>query len=98
MKLKTLNNYFANYFVEKEQKDLQAIKDYCEEYGYVEDYYNIFLPLYKKYGWEFIRDIGEIEWERELGQIDNYRVVYLNLDRLSTLVEWNESKRKWVAI
>ena len=97
--MNTLNNYFANYFAEKEQKDLQAIKDYCEEDGYVEDFENIFLPLYKKYGWDLIRDIGEIQWERVLGVQDiQYRVVYLNLDRLSTLVEWNEKKNKFVAI
>ena len=97
--MNTLNNYFANYFAEKEKNDLQAVKDYCEEDGYVEDFENIFLPLYKKYGWDLIRDIGEIEWERVLGVQDiQYRVVYLNLDRLSTLVEWNEKKNKFVAI
>ena len=99
MKTKKLNDYLSHCFALKEQKDLQAIKDYCEEQGWVEDYYNIFLPLYEKYDWEFIRDIGEIEWERVLGSqdIDEYRVVYLNLDRLSTLVEWDEDKHKWVA-
>lgn len=80
---------------EKNKRDLQAIKTYCIEDGYVEDYYNIFLPLYKKYGWEFIRDIGEIEWDWIRG--DEYRVRYLNLDRLSTLVYWDEKKNKWVA-
>ena len=96
MKLKGLNNYLVNMLAEKEQKDLQAIKDYCELDGYVEDYDNIFLPLYKKYGWDLIRDIGEIEWEWERG--NEYRVIHLNLDRLSTLVEWNEKKGKFVAI
>lgn len=95
----TLNNYFVKTLVEQEQKDLQAVKDYCEEDGYVEDFENIFLPLYKKYGWELIRDIGDIKWEKVLGTSDiQYRVVYLNLDRLSTLVEWNEKKKKFVAI
>lgn len=90
-----LNNYFANYFAEQEQIDLQAVKDYCEEDGYVEDFENIFLPLYKKYGWDLIRDIGDIQWD---SWRDDHRVVYLNLDRLSTLVEWNEKKKKFVAI
>lgn len=81
---------------EKNKLDLLAVKKYCEEDGYVEDYYNIFLPLYKKYGWEFIRDIGEISWNRL--DLYHYEVVYLNLDRLSTLVEWNEKKGKYVAI
>lgn len=99
MKDNKVASFLNNYFVEKELKDLQAVKDYCEEQGWVEDFDNIFLPLYKKYGWEFIRDIGEIEWERVLGVQDiEYRVVYLNLDRLSTLVEWNEKKQRFVAI
>ena len=84
-----------NYFYKKEQRDLMAVKNYCREQGWVEDYDNIFMPLFKKYGWEFIRDIGEIEWEWVKG--NEYRVTYLNLDRLSTLVDWNEKKQKWVA-
>ena len=96
MKVKGLNTLLNSMFVEREQKDLQAVKTYCEEQGWVEDYYNIFLPLYAKYDWELIRDIGGIEWEWVRG--DEYRVIYLNLDRLSTLVEWNEKKGKWVAI
>lgn len=95
MKIKKVNDYITNMLLEQNTKDLQAVKDYCEEQGWVEDYDNIFLPLYDKYGWEFIRDIGEIEWN---GFSGNYSVVYLNLDRLSTLVEWNEKKKKWVAI
>ena len=95
----TITKMLNDMFAEQEIKDLQAVKDYCEEDGYVEDFYNIFLPLYNKYGWELIRDIGGIEWERVLGVKDiQYRVVYLNLDRLSTLVEWNEKKGKFVAI
>lgn len=78
------------------KRDLQAVKQYCIEQGYPEDYENIFLPLYKKYDWEFIRDIGEIEWERI--DIYNYKVIYLNLDRLSCFVEYDESKEKFVAI
>ena len=74
-------------------RDLNAVKQYCIEQGYVEDYFNIFLPLYKKHGWEFIRDIGEIQWEKI--DIDNYKVIYLNLDRLSTLVEYDEKTGKY---
>lgn len=91
-----ITNILNNYLYEKELKDLQALKDYCEEEGWVEDYYNILLPLYKEYGWEIIVNIGEIKWEWVRG--DEYRVEYLNLDRLSTLVEWNEKKGKWVAV
>lgn len=99
MKKRNFTNVLSNYFIEKELKDLEAVKDYCKEQGWEEDFENIFLPLYQKYGWEFIRDIGDIEWERVLGTQDiEYRVIYLNLDRLSTLVEWNEKKHKWVAI
>ena len=99
MKNNQITNMLNSMFIEQEARDLQAVKDYCEELGWVEDYENIFLPLYKKYGWELIRDIGGIEWERVLGVKDiQYRVVYLNLDRLSTLVEWNEKKHKFVAI
>ena len=90
--IKSLNDYLSM----QEANDLLAVKNYCEEDGYVEDFYNIFLPLYNKYGWEFIRDIGDIKWERI--DIDTYKVTYLNLDRLSTLVEWNEKKGKFVAI
>ena len=99
MKVKGLNGLLNNMLVEQEQRDLEAVKDYCEEEGYVEDFYNIFLPLYKKYGWDLIREIGDIKWERVLGVQDiQFRVVYLNLDRLSTLVEWNEKKGEWVAV
>ena len=91
-----LNDYIHRMLREKNKRDLQAVKDYCKEQGYVEDYDNIFLPLYKKYDWEFIRDIGEIEWEWVRG--DEYRVTYLNLDRLSTLVEWDEKKGKFIAL
>ena len=99
MKENQITNILNSMYAEQEIKDLQAVKDYCEEDGYVEDFENIFLPLYKKYGWELIRDIGGVEWERVLGINDiRYRVVYLNLDRLSTLVEWNEKKQKFVAI
>lgn len=90
-----LNDFISRMLREQNQKDLKAVKKYCEEEGYVEDYYNIFLPLYKKYDWEFIRDIGEIQWELNFGE---YKVVYLNLDRLSTLVEWNEKKQKFVPV
>lgn len=95
MELKALNNYFAQTLIEKEERDLNAVKQYCIEDGWIEDYYNIFLPLYKKYGWELIRDIGGIEWEWVRG--DEYRVTYLNLDRLSTLIDWDEKKHKFVA-
>lgn len=78
------------------QRDLRAVKQYCIEQGYPEDYENIFLPLYKKYDWEFIRDIGGIEWERI--DIYNYKVTYLNLDRLSLFVEYDEVKGKFVPI
>ena len=96
-----ISNILNGYFAEQERKSLQAVKDYCEEEGWVEDYYNIFLPLYEKYGWEFIRDIGDIQWERVYGVANpkyEYEVIYLNLDRLSTLVEWNEKKQRFVAI
>ena len=89
-------NIINNYLALEEAKDLMAVRNYCEEEGYVEDYYNIFLPLYKKYGWELIRDFGEIKWDRF--DFDNYKVVYLNLDRLSTLVEWNERRKCFVAV
>lgn len=83
----------------QEQKDRQALKDYCKEQGYPQDYENIVLPLLNTYGWELLVKIGEIAWERtQSGLIDTYKVTYLNLDRLSTLVEWNEGKRKFVAV
>lgn len=85
-----------DYFVRQDQLALNEIKVYCEEQGWVEDFDNIVLPLFKKYGWELIRDIGDIEWEWVIG--GEYRVIYLNLDRLSTLVEWNEKKQKFIAI
>ena len=88
-------NFIELMLAEQNKKDLAAVKKYCEEDGWVEDYYNIFLPLYKKYGWEFIRDIGGIEWECCFGE---YSVTYLNLDRLSCMVEWNEKQQKFVAI
>jgi len=91
-----LSNLLNNYLAEQELKDLQAVKNYCEEDGYVEDFENIFIPLYKKYGWELIVSMGDIKWEKI--DIDEYKVVYLNLDRLSTLVEWNEKRGKFVAI
>ena len=83
-----------------EQKDRQALKDYCKEQGYPQDYENIVLPLLNAYGWEILVKIGEIEWERvgEVKLIDDYKVTYLNLDRLSTLVEWNEGKQRFVAV
>ena len=88
-------DFISRMLAEQNRRDLQAIKQYCIDDGYVEDYFNIFLPLYKKYGWKFIRDIGEIEWEWL--RTDEYRVIYLNLDRLSTLVDYDENKQKWVA-
>ena len=93
--MKKPRNFIELMLAEQEKKDLAAVKKYCEEDGWVEDYNNIFLPLYKKYGWEFIRDIGDIEWDCICGE---YSVRYLNLDRLSCFVEWNESKNKFVAI
>ena len=90
-----LNDYISRMLREKNRRDLNAIREYCKEDGYEEDYFNIFLPLYKKYGWEFIRDIGEIEWDWIRG--DEYRVRYLNLDRLSTLVYFSEEKGKYIA-
>ena len=81
---------------EKNRRDLMAVKEYCRDDGWVEDYDNIFMHIYRKYGWEFIRDIGGIEWEWVRG--DEYRVTYLNLDRLSTMVEWNEVKGRFVAL
>lgn len=83
----------------QERKDRQALKDYCKEQGYPEDYENIVLPLLNAYDWEILVQIGDIEWERvQSGLIDTYKVTYLNLDRLSTLVEWNESKQRFVAV
>lgn len=90
-----MKNFITCMLEEQNKKDLLAVKQYCKEQGYVEDYYNIFLPLYKKYDWEFIRDIGEIEWKLEFGE---YKVTYLNLDRLSTLVEFDENTKKWRAM
>ena len=90
-----MTNFITAMLEEQNRKDLAAVKTYCREQGYVEDYYNIFLPLYKKYDWEFIRDIGDIEWECICGE---YRVTFLNLDRLSTMVEFNERTQKWEAI
>lgn len=82
-----------------EQKDRQALKDYCKEQGYPQDYKNIVLPLLNAYGWELLVKMGELEWECvQSGLIDIYKVTYLNLDRLSTLVEWNESKQRFVAV
>lgn len=99
MKGKTLG-VLNDYFARQDQLALNEIKVYCEEQGWVEDFDNIVLPLFKKYGWEILVSIGDIKWERKCG-CDNdydYQVVYLNLDRLSTLVEWNEKKQKFIAI
>jgi hypothetical protein len=95
------NRSFIDAFLSaQERKDRQALKDYCEEQGYPQDYENIVLPLLNAYGWEILVNIGEIEWLRvgEPKLIDDYKVTYLNLDRLSTLVEWNENKQKFVAV
>ena len=84
----------------QERKDRQALKDYCKEQGHPEDYENIVLPLLNAYDWEILVKIGEIEWERvgnEVKLIDDYKVTYLNLDRLSTLVEWNGTRYVAVA-
>lgn len=86
---------------EQERKDRQALKDYCKGQGYPQDYKNIVLPLLNAYGWELLYKIGELEME-QVGScgllIDISKVTYLNLDRLSTLVEWNESKQRFVAV
>jgi hypothetical protein len=83
----------------QERKDRQALKDYCREQGYPQDYANIVKPLLDTYGWELLVKIGEIEWEQvEVKLIGGYKVTYLNLDRLSTLVEWNEDKQRFVAV
>lgn len=95
--LGVLNDYLAR----QDLLALDEIKRYCENEGWVEDFENIVLPLYEKYGWDILVSIGNIKWERRYGNDDNeyeYYVVYLNLDRLSTLVEWNDTKHKWVAI
>ena len=42
-------NFITRMLKEQNKKDLAAVKEYCREQGYVEDYDNIFLPLYKKY-------------------------------------------------
>jgi hypothetical protein len=93
-------SFISTLLSAQEQKDRQALKDYCKEQGYPQDYENIVLPLLNAYDWEILVKIGEIEWERvgEVKLIDDYKVTYLNLDRLSTLVEWNESKQRFVAV
>lgn len=93
-------NFFTSLIDTQEKRDREALKRYCKEQGYPQDYKNIVLPLLNAYGWEILVKIGEIEWER-VGLVyltDNYKVTYLNLDRLSTLVEWNESKQRFVAV
>ena len=82
----------------QDQLALNEIKVYCEEQGWVEDFDNIVLPLFNKYGWDILVSIGDIKWERGCDNDYDYQVVYLNLDRLSTLVEWNEKKQKFIAI
>lgn len=99
--MKRRNRSFVDTLLSaQERKDRQALEDYCKEQGYPQDYKNIVLPLLNAYGWEILVNIGEIEWLRvgEPKLIDDYKVIYLNLDRLSTLVEWNEGKRKFVAV
>lgn len=98
--MKKGKNFITSLLETQERKDRQALKDYCKEQGYPQDYKNIVLPLLNKHGWDILVKIGEIEWERvgEVKLIDDYKVTYLNLDRLSTLVEWNESKQRFVAV
>lgn len=93
-------NFFTSSIDTQEKRDREALKRYCKEQGYPQDYKNIVLPLLNAYDWEILVKIGEIEWERvgEPKLIDDYKVTYLNLDRLSTLVEWNENKQKFVAV
>lgn len=92
-------NFINSMLNAQERKDRQALQDYCRKQGYPQDYKNIVLPLLNAYGWELLVKIGELEWECvQRGLIDTYKVTYLNLDRLSTLVEWNESKQKFVAV
>lgn len=97
--MKKENSFTTSLLDAQERKDRQALKDYCKEQGHPEDYENIVLPLLKAYDWEILVKIGEIEWERvgEPKLIDDYKVTYLNLDRLSTLVEWNGTRYVAVA-
>ena len=93
--------FFASLIDTQEKRDREALKRYCKEQGYPQDYENIVLPLLNAYGWELLYKIGALEME-EVGLcgllITISKVTYLNLDRLSTLVEWNEGKRKFVAV
>lgn len=89
------NNYISQMLKEKEKEDRLALREYCKEDGYEEDYENIVLPLLNKYGWELLVSIGDLEWDWIRG--GEYRVKNLNLDRLSTLVDWDEKKGKFVA-
>ena len=99
--MKRRKSFFDTIQSTQERKDRQALKDYCKEQGYPQDYENIVLPLLNAYGWEILVKIGALEME-EVGfcglLITINKVTYLNLDRLSTLVEWNESKQKFVAV
>ena len=91
--------FFASLIDTQEKRDREALKRYCKEQGYPEDYKNIVLPLLNAYGWELLVKMGELEWECiQSGLIDICKVTYLNLDRLSTLVEWNEGKQRFVAV
>ena len=92
--------FLNDYLARQDLLALNEIRTYCEDEGWVEDFDNIVMPLYKEYGWDILVSIGDIKWERRYG-CDNeydYYVIYLNLDRLSTLVEWNEKKQKFVAV
>lgn len=94
-------NFFTSLVDTQEKRDREALKRYCKEQGYPQDYKNIVLPLLNAYGWEILVKIGALEME-EVGLcgllIIINKVTYLNLDRLSTLVEWNESKQRFVAV
>ena len=92
-------NFITSLIETQEKRDREALKRYCKEQGYPQDYKNIVLPLLNAYGWDILVKIGELEWECvKSGLIDTYKITYLNLDRLSTLVEWNGSKKRFVAV
>lgn len=92
-------NLITSLIGTQEKLDREALKRYCKGQGYPQDYKNIVLPLLNAYGWELLVKMGELEWECvQSGLIDINKVTYLNLDRLSTLVEWNESKQRFVAV